>query len=82
MRRLAIVIVCALAAGGCAAPAVIADLETDKVIVQGNEYTDEDAIAAKAAEGCAVHGRKAVPVSKWCTGAYCSAKRFLFACKQ
>ena len=33
MRKLAIVIVCELAAGGCAAPAVIADLETDKVIV-------------------------------------------------
>ena len=82
MRRLAIMIVCALAVGGCAAPAVIADLESDKVIVQGNQLTGDEAIAAKAAEGCAVHGRKAVAVSKWCAGTYCSVKRYLFACKK
>ena len=76
------VIAGAAALGGCAAPAVISDLEDDKVIVQGNQHTSQEDVAKKAAEGCAVHGRKAVPISQWCAGSYCSVKRHLFACKK
>lgn len=60
--KLSAVIVLAIAAlslAGCvtAVPLVIADLQTDKVVVQAGEGESESEIAEKAREGCAIHGR-------------------------
>ena len=76
------ILVIAFLVGGCAAPAVIADLETDKVIVQSRLGTSPEDIAAKAREGCALHGRTAVPISKQCLDNYCISANHLFACKE
>ena len=66
---------------GCAAPAVIADLEHDKVLVQANRYTDPNRIHAEAERGCALHGRTAVPISKRSAGGYDARVLYLFACR-
>ena len=59
----------AIVIGGCSStPPVIVDLQHDKVVVQEQMLTDIDQIAAKAAEGCALHNRKGVPVSVSCAG--------------
>lgn len=60
----------AVTLGGCFAPAptVIVDLEDDKIIVQGDANTEFEEIVAEATEGCAIHGRKPVPISESCAG--------------
>lgn len=40
-------------------PAIIFDLETDKVIVQSESSTTPESILTAAEEGCAIHNRKA-----------------------
>ena len=40
-------------------PAIILDLETDKVIVQSEDSTTPESILTAAEEGCAIHNRKA-----------------------
>ena len=56
--------------GGCTTPAptVITDLEDDKVIIQAVATTAFEQILDKATEGCAIHGRKPVPISESCAG--------------
>ena len=57
--------------GACSttpAPTVIVDLQHDKVIVQSDSSTLPEDIVGKAAEGCAIHGRKPVPISETCAG--------------
>ncbi len=76
------VLAIAFVLGGCAAEAVISDLETDKVIVQSRLGTKPEDVAAKAREGCALHGRMAVPISKQCLDNYCFSANHLFACKE
>jgi len=64
---------------GCAVPAVIADIEHDKVIVQAHEFmTDPAAVQAEAERGCALHGRRAVPISTRPAGNF--VELHLFAC--
>ena len=81
---MAIVAVLSVAAlTGCvAAPAIIADLETDKVIVQGGMGTTEEDIYLKAVEGCRIHGRHptAMPLSHVCVDDYCIQTKHLFPC--
>ena len=68
--------------GGCAAtPAVISDLEEDKVVVRSGLGTSLYDIADKAGEGCALHGRWPHPVSRTCLDEYCIRKEYLFACR-
>lgn len=40
-------------------PAIIFDLETDKVIIQSEDSTTTESILTAAEEGCAIHNRKA-----------------------
>ncbi len=71
----------ALLAACTSAPAVISDLESDKVFVQTGLGTTEVDADAKANEGCAMHGRQASePISHQCLDQYCFSKRFLYAC--
>ena len=67
--------------GCCATPAVIVDLESDKVVVQSGIGTSETEIYAKARDGCALHGRKPrYRAIVECMDQYCFVKRTLFAC--
>ena len=76
----------ALAAGvlaSCAsAPAVIADLEEDKVVVASGMGTTDGMVQEQAQKGCAMHGRHAVAISYSCLDQYCIRKRHLFACQK
>ena len=67
---------------GCAIPAVIADIEHDKVIVESNQHTDRAEIRVEAARGCALHGRKARFISRRIvpTSALTALEHHLFAC--
>ena len=81
-RSLMTAFAAALALAGCAAPApaVIADIEEDKVIVESGFGTSDAAVVARAAEGCALHERVAYPVSRRCMDQYCYRVHHLFAC--
>ena len=63
---------------GCSRPAVIADIEEDKVIVQQGLLTSMEAVMAEAERGCALHGRRAQPISTRPTPNYVTLH--LFAC--
>lgn len=65
---------------GCATQAVVADLTTDRVIVQAIG-TDMEVIGAQARQGCAIHGRTPVPISHRCLNQYCTQRAYLFACR-
>lgn len=69
-----------LVAAGCGTTAVIGDISQDKVIVEASG-DDKAVIEAKAAEGCGLYGRRAIPLSKQCQDAYCMRVRYLFACQ-
>ena len=64
----------------CTSRAVIADLESDKAIVQlsGNDLGVAD---AEAAWGCDIHGKGAYRISTNCIDNYCFTKNILYACK-
>ena len=71
-----------LVVAGCVAtPAVISDLNEDKVVVQSGMGTTAGAIANEAQRGCALHGRRAVAISKRCIDEYCIRALHLFACQ-
>ena len=83
MKYMHIVALTVLVLGGCARgsnPAIISDLEQDKVIVRQNLGTTDDAVLAKAREGCALHNRIPRALSKVCRDQYCLASDHLFAC--
>lgn len=66
-------------------PAVISDLESDKVLVQ-YAGSDRAVLDAEAQKGCAIHGKSPVPVSQRCWlpaqyGGGCLSYEYLFACK-
>ena len=77
IRSLAVVVTVLILAG-CKSPAIIADIETDKVIVQQDLFTPMDAVFAEAERGCALHGRRAQPISTRAAPNY--VKLHLFAC--
>lgn len=81
-RKATLTIAVCLLAGGCAAPAVIADIEHDKVVVQSNQYTPAAEVLAEAERGCAIHGRKAEPISTRIAGSdgWTAIQLHLFAC--
>lgn len=66
---------------GCAAPAIISDINDSSLKVQGNAYTPMEKIWAKAREGCAIYSKTPVSVSFQCLDGYCVRKEHLFACK-
>lgn len=72
----------ALLASCAAAPAVIADLEEDKVVVASGMGTTDAMVQDQAQKGCAMHGRYAVAISHGCLDQYCIQKRHLFACQK
>lgn len=81
VRGVAATMIMALALFGCVkATAIIADLESDKVVVQSGPGTEDHEIVAKAFEGCALHDRVPVPLSTQCMNEYCSMQNNLFAC--
>ena len=63
-------------------PAVIADLEEDKVVVASGMGTTDDMVQTEARKGCAMHGRYAVAISYSCLDEFCIRKRHLFACQK
>jgi len=65
---------------GCTGSAVITDLAQDKVAVQAT-YANQNQVRAEADRGCAMHGRRAVPVSDKCLDSTCTSQSFLFACR-
>ncbi len=70
-----------LLAACVATPAVIADLEEDKVIVRSDLLTEDSDVLRKARDGCAIHDRVPVRISYTCVDEYCSQKNHLFACR-
>jgi len=81
-HKAALAVTGCLLIAGCAAPAVIADIEHDKVVVQSNQYTPPAEVLAEAERGCALHGRIAEPISTRTVGSGFSAMQMhLFACK-
>ena len=71
-----------LVAAACRpAPPVIADLEQDKVIIQGGLGTTIESIRAEARRGCAIHDRTPVAINESCLDDYCIRKQYLFACR-
>ena len=84
MNRLAAYASALVLAGGLSAcgptPAVIADLNEDKVVVRSGIGTGDAQIRIKARQGCGLHGRVARPISMQCLDEYCLARNHLFAC--
>lgn len=80
MMRIALVL-CAVLISGCAPDsAVVADLESDKVIVQmtGSDY---DRTYGEAQRACRIHGKGVHgPISETCADQYCAARNVLYAC--
>lgn len=60
--------------------AVIADLESDKAIIQlsGADFSVAD---AKAEEACGIHSKRAQQVSHTCIDRHCMKRNVLYACK-
>lgn len=80
---LACAMMAAFALGACVSPppAVISDIEMDKVVVQSGWGTSEDDIFTEAWRGCALHGRVPVSISSGCAqGSDCLLREHLFAC--
>ena len=67
--------------GACAAPAIISDINDSALKVQSGIGTSDEAILAKAREGCGIYGKKPVRISFVCKDEYCFTKNHLFACK-
>ena len=66
---------------GCAAPAIISDINDSSLKIQGNAYTPMEEILAKAREGCAIYSKTPVSISFQCLDGYCIRKEYLYACK-
>ena len=84
LRVMAVALVGFAVLAGCISdPAIIADLEEDKVIVQSGIGTTDGMIANEAQRGCSMHGRRAVSVGTYtCLDDYCFGKRHLFVCRK
>ena len=80
MRRMKFSLVLLLLAG-CAAPAVISDINDSSLKVQANVYTPMNEVNAKAREGCQIYNKTPVSISVQCLDGYCTRKAYLFACK-
>jgi len=81
MRAIMAIGVAALALAGCAPQAAISNLTTDQVVVVSAGDDNGAASMQTAAQGCAVHKRVAVPISRLCMDQWCFQKQVLFACK-
>ena len=81
MKLIAAILTALLLTGCMSTPAVILDLEEDKVIVQGGLGTTQESIQQEAVRGCAIHGRRPVAINQMCLDEYCIRKQFLFACQ-
>ncbi len=80
MRRMKFSLVL-LSLAGCAAPAVISDINDSALKVQANVYTPMNEVNAKAREGCQIYNKTPVSISVQCLDGYCTRKAYLFACK-
>lgn len=76
------ILTCAALLAACTVrtEATIADLETDKVVVQALGGNDLTVIDAEAQRGCRIHGRRAQRISYTCVDLYCSRRDYLYAC--
>ena len=66
---------------GCAAPAVISDINDSSLKVQANAYTYMGEVLVKAREGCKIYNKTPVSISHQCQDQYCIRSEYLFACK-
>ena len=79
--KLTLTVTIALALCGCTPlPAVIVDLETDKVVVHKRLTTTIEEVKKTAREGCALHNRIPKHLSRICADQNCFHERHLFAC--
>ena len=80
ITRVLAIMLAAFTLGACVSPppAVISDIEMDKVVVQSGWTTNETDIVAEAWRGCASHGRVPVSISSGCV--HCLLREHLFAC--
>jgi hypothetical protein len=69
-----------LLVSGCRPAPVISSISDSAVTIQHPGASSDPDIVAKAAEGCALYGRKAQPLSYRCDDGYCIRKQHLFAC--
>ena len=68
---------------GCSPP-IIADLEQDKVVVQGSGLGSgvPAEVQQKAHEGCSMHGKRASQaLNRRCLDGTCITALYLFACR-
>ena len=79
-RILLIAISFSLVSTACTTKALIADLKTDKVIVEA-DGSNMSIIEEEARKGCAIHNRSPIAVSKKCLDGFCRRAAYLFACK-
>ena len=66
---------------GCAAPAIISDINDSALKVQANAYTPMGEVWVTAREGCKIYDKTPVSISYQCQDQYCIRKEYLFACK-
>ena len=66
---------------GCAAPAVVSDINDSALKVQANTYTPMGEVWVVAREGCKIYNKRPVSISYQCRDQYCIRKQYLFACK-
>ncbi len=66
---------------GCAAPAIISDINDSSLKVQANAYTPMNEVWASARKGCTIYNKTPVSISHTCQDQYCIRKEYLFACK-
>lgn len=79
MRRAVFLAVLAPLAG-CALPPEIGDISDSSLKVQVNVYTPPEAADAKAAEGCALYGKKPTYISTQTPVYYAAPTYRLYAC--
>lgn len=69
-----------LLTAGCRPAPIISGISDSAVTIEHPGASSDADIVAKAAEGCALYGRKAQSLSYQCGDGYCIRKRHLFAC--
>jgi hypothetical protein len=80
MRKTILVIALLAGIAGCTFTPAIADLESDKVVIQYGGG-DLSVVNAEAQRGCSIHSKTAEgPVSSWLLSNY-GPSQYLYACK-
>ena len=81
MKHVIVALLMGMFVAGCAAPAIISDINDSSLKVQIGLGTTDEMLMTKAREGCALYGKTPVRISHICMDGYCFRKQVLFACK-